>query len=132
MCQHWHHSAWGHSVTVQCKTCVTRERLKAELLLGVELPHIPLHQVRWVTVQDASWADAADDHSQGAFLGWCNFTRTVEQPPVSFCFVLSHKSHCLKQKCSRTSAAETQIMSEALAEVEWIRGLFEEVDQSQF
>ena len=24
MCQHWHHSAWGHSVTVQCKTCVTR------------------------------------------------------------------------------------------------------------
>ena len=94
------------------------ERLKAELLLGVELPHIPLHQVRWATVQDASWANAAEDHSQGAFLGWCNFPRTVEQPPVSLCFVLSHKSHCLKQKCSRTSAAETQIMSEALAEAE--------------
>ena len=47
---------------------MTVERLKAELFLGVELPHIPLHQVRWVTVQDASWANAAEDHSQGAFL----------------------------------------------------------------
>ena len=56
----------------------------------------------------------------------------MEQPPVSLCFVLSHKSHCLKQKCSSTLAAETQIMSEALAEVEWIRGLFEELTNPNF
>ena len=56
----------------------------------------------------------------------------MEQPPVSLCFVLNHKSHCLKQKCSRTLAAETQIMSEALAEVEWIRGLFEELTNPNF
>ena len=115
----------SHS-TVQdlCDANMAVERLKAELLLGVELPHILLHQVRWATVQDASWANAAEDHSQGAFLGWCNFTRTVEQPPVSLWFVLSHKSHCLKQKCSSTSAAETQIMSDTLAEVEWISWSF--------
>ena len=41
--------------------------------------------------------------------------------------LLSHKSHCLKRKYSSTLAAETQIMSEALAEVEWIRGLIEEL-----
>ena len=40
--------------------------------------------------------------------------------------LLSHKSHCLKRKCSSTLAAETQIMSEALAKVEWTGGLFEE------
>ena len=45
------------------------ERLKAEPFVGVELPHIPLHQVRWATVEDASWANAAEDHSKGAFLG---------------------------------------------------------------
>ena len=46
--------------------------------------------------------------------------------------LLSHKSHCLKRKCSSTLAAETQIMSEALAEVEWIRGLFEEMTNPKF
>ena len=96
-----------------CDANVAVERLKAEPFLGVKLPHIPIHQVRWATVQDASWANAAEDHSQGAFL-------------------VSHKSHCLKRKCSSTLAAETQIMSEALAEVEWIRGLFEELTNPQF
>ena len=70
----------NHS-TVQdlCDANVAIERLKAEPFLGVKLPHIPIHHVRWATVQDASWANAAEDHSQGAFLGWCNFSRIVEQ-----------------------------------------------------
>ena len=57
-------------ITVQdlCDANVAVERLKAEPLLGVKLPHIPIHHVRWATVQDASWAHAAEDHSQGASL----------------------------------------------------------------
>ena len=35
------------------------ERLKAEAFLGVKLPHIPIHQVRWATAQEASWTNAA-------------------------------------------------------------------------
>ena len=107
------------------------ERLKAELFLGVKLSHIPFHQVRWATVPDASWANAAEDHSQRAFLAgaispglWNNF------PSPSA--LLSHKSYCLKRKCSSTLPAETQIMSEASAEVEWIRGLFEELTNPNF
>ena len=46
--------------------------------------------------------------------------------------LLSHKSHCLKRKCASSLAAETQVMSEALAEVEWIRGLFEELTNPSF
>ena len=46
--------------------------------------------------------------------------------------LLSHKSHCLKRKSASTLAAETQVMSEALAEVEWIRGLFEELTNPSF
>ena len=68
---------------------VAVERLKAEPFLGVKLPHIPIHQVRWASVQDASWASAAEDHSQRCFLLWCNFIRTVEQPAMSLCFVES-------------------------------------------
>ena len=56
--------------TVQdlCDANTAVERLKAEPYLGIKLPHIPLHKVRWATIQDASWANAAEDHSQVAFL----------------------------------------------------------------
>ena len=122
----------NHS-TVQdlCDANVAVERLKAEPFLGIKLPHIPFHQVRWATVQDASWANAAEDHSQGAFLVGATSPGLWNNMPSPFA-LLSHKSHCLKRKCSSTLAAETQIMSEALAEVEWIRGLFEELTNPKF
>ena len=46
--------------------------------------------------------------------------------------LLSQKSHSLKRKCRSTLAVETPIMFEALAEVEWIRGLFEELTNPCF
>ena len=98
---------------------------------GIKLPHIPFHQVRWATVQDASWANAAEDHTQGAFLVGATSPRLWNNLPSPLA-LLSHKSHYLKRKCSSTLAAETQIMSEALAEVEWIRGLFEELTNPKF
>ena len=122
----------NHS-TVQdlCDANMAVERLKAEPFLGVKLPHIPIQQVRWATVQDASWANAAEDHSQGAFLVGATSPGLWNNLPSTFA-LLSHKSHCLKRKCSSTLAAETQITSEALAEVEWIRGLFEELTNPKF
>ena len=53
-CRHRHHLTKGslnHS-TVQdlCDANVAVERLKAEPFLGVKLPHIPIHHVRWATV----------------------------------------------------------------------------------
>ena len=75
-------------------------------------------------------ANAAEDHSQGAFLVGATSPGLWNNMPSPFA-LLSHKSHCLKRKCSSTLAAETQIMSEALAEVEWIRGPLRRIDQSQ-
>ena len=108
--------------TVQelCNGNTAVERLKAEPYFGIKLPHIPLRNVRWATVQDASWANAAED--QGAFLVGAMSMELWDNAP-SPCALLSHKSHCLKRKCASTLASETQVMSEALAEVEWIRGL---------
>ena len=114
----------NHSTVLDlCDANMAVERLKAEPFLGVKHPHVPIHQVRWATVQDASWANAAEDHSQGAFLVGPTSPGLRNNDPYPFASS-SHKSHCLKRKCSSTLAAETQIMSEALAEVEWIRGLF--------
>ena len=83
----------NHS-TVQdlCDANVVVERLKAEPFLGVKLPHIPVHQVRWAAVQDASWANAAEDHSQGAFLVGATSPGLWNNLP-SPCALLSHKSH---------------------------------------
>ena len=122
----------NHS-TVQdlCDANMAVERLKAEPFLGVKLPHIPIHHVRWATVQDATWANAAEDHSQGGFLVGATSPRLWNNLP-SPSALLSHKSRCLKRKCSSASAAEPQIMSEALAEVEWIRGLLEELTNPNF
>ena len=100
--------------------------LKAEPYLGIKLPHIPLHKIRWATIQDASWANAAENHSKGAFLVGATSTELWDNAPSPFA-LLSHEAHCLERKCASTLAAETQVMSEALAEVEWIRGLFEEL-----
>ena len=75
----------NHS-TVQdlCDANMAVERLESRTFLGVKLPHIPIHKVRWATVQDASWANAAEDHSQGAFLvgvGWWWKVGWVGSPP---------------------------------------------------
>ena len=114
-----------------CDANMAVERLKAEPSLGVKLPHIPIHQVRWATVQDASWASGAEDHSQGAFLVGATSPRVWNNLTSPFA-LLSHKSHCLKRKCASTLAAETQILSDALAEVEWVCGLVEELTNPKF
>ena len=114
-----------------CDANAAVERLKAEPFLGIKLPHIPIHKVRRATVQNASWSNAAEDHSQGAFLVGATSLELWNNAPSPFP-LLSHKSHCAKKKCSSTLDAETQIMSEASAEVEWIRGLFEELTNPCF
>ena len=109
-----------------CEANAAVEQLKADPYLGILLPHIPLDQVRWATIQDASWANAAEDRSQAAFLAGATSPALWSNQAAPFALV-SHKSHGLKRKCSSTLAAETQSMSEGLAEVEWVRGLFEEL-----
>ena len=105
--------------------------LKKDPYLGIVIPHIPPHLLRWATIQDASWANAIEDRSQGAFLVGATSPALWESKAAPFALV-SYKSHALKRKCPSTLAAETQAMSEALAEVEWIRGLYEELVNPHF
>ena len=100
----------NHS-TVQdlCDANMAVERLKAEPLFGVKLPHIPIHQVRLAAVKDASWANAAEDPSQGAFLVGATSPGPWNNFPSPFA-LLSHNSHCQLEKlrscpslCKRSS-----------------------------
>ena len=87
--------------TVQdlCDANVAVDRLKPEPFLGIKLPHVPVHKLRWATLHPGLTLPRI----------------TVKEP-----FLVGAIS-------PGTLAAETQIMSEALAEVEWSRGLFEEL-----
>ena len=119
--------------TVQdlCDANAVVELLKADPYLGILLPHIPLNRVRWAAVQDASWANAEEDRSQAAFLVGATTPELWDNKAAAFA-LLSHKSHGLKRKCPSTLSAETQSMSDSLAEVEWVRGLFEELVNPEF
>ena len=91
--------------------------LQKEPFFGILIPHIPPHKLRWATVQDASWANAVEDRSQGAFLVGAT-TKELWGNKAAPYAIVSHKSHALRRKCSSTLAAEAQAMSDALGEVE--------------
>ena len=55
----------------------------------------------------------------------------MEEQSSTFALI-SHKSHALPRKAPSTLSAEAQSMSEALAEVEWIRGMYEELTHPYF
>ena len=105
--------------------------LKKEPYLGIIIPHIAPSKLRWATIQDASWANATEDKSQGAFLVGATTPELWKNQAAPFGLV-SFKSHKMKRVVPSTLAAETQSMSEALAEVEWIRGLYEELTNPDF
>ena len=107
------------------------EILKATPDIGLIIPHIPLDKVRWASIQDASWANAPEDKSQAGFLVGATTPALSLNRAAPFA-LLSFRSHGLQRKCPSTLAAETQAMSEALAEVEWIRGLFGELTDPRF
>ena len=90
------------------------ERLKAQPFLAIRLPHIPIHKVRWATIQDTTSTNAAEDHSQVAFLAGATSRDLWDSAPFPF-GLLSYQSHSLKRKCPSTLAAETEIMLEVLA-----------------
>ena len=113
----------------EANECVTI--LKREPSLGILIPHIPIDAIRWATIQDASWANAAEDKSQAAFLVGATNTNLASNKAAPFALI-SFRSHGLRRHCPSTLSAETQSMSEALAEAEWVRGLFAELTDPTF
>ena len=56
--------------TVQdlCDANTSVAQLKADPYLGIIIPSIPLHQVRWATIQDASFGNAKENKRQAGYL----------------------------------------------------------------
>ena len=114
-----------------CDANTAVKRLKAEPFLGIGLPHIPIHKVRWATIQDTSSTNAAEGDSQVAFLVGATSRDLWDNAPFPFA-LLSHQFHSLKKKGPSTLAAETEIMLEVLAEADGIRGLSYELTNPHF
>ena len=105
--------------------------LKQNPHLGIVIPHIAPKELRWASIQDASWANAAQNHSQIGFLVGATTQALWLNQAAPFAMI-SHRSHGAKRKVSSTLAAEAQSMSEALAECEWLRGFYEELVNPEF
>jgi len=87
--------------------------------------------VKWAGIQDASWYNVTGGHSQAGFIAGVTDKRLWENKEAPF-GILSFKSHKLPRKVNSTLAAEAQSMSECTAEIEWLRGLFEELTNPKF
>ena len=105
--------------------------LKKDPYLGLIIPSIPLNDLRWAVIQDASWANATGNKSQAGFILGATSYELWKNKPAPF-GIISYRSHGLKRVTSSTLAAETLSMSEGLAEAEWVRGLFGEMVNPEF
>jgi hypothetical protein len=112
-----------------CNTMI--KRLQDDPFLGILLPAIPLKEVRWASIQDASWNNVKDGHTQAGFIAGVTTKELWQNKEAPF-GILSFRSHKLPRKVPSTLAGEAQIMSESTAEVEWLRGLFEELTNPEF
>ena len=120
----------NHS-TVQdlCDANMAVERLKAEPFLGVKLPHITIHKVRWATVQDASWANAPRITVKEASLVGATSPGLWNSLPSPFCFVESQVS-LFETKEYVTCRNSDHVRGFGRGRVDsWA---FRRVDQSQF
>lgn len=119
--------------TVQdlCDCNIMIKRLQDEPDLGIILLAIPLKDVKWASIQDASWNNAKENHSQAGYIAGVTTKALWESKKAPF-GILSYRSHKLPRKVPSTLAAESQSMSTGTAEVEWLRGLFEELTNPAF
>ena len=99
---------------IDCNSMI--KRLQEEPTLGIILPAIPLKDVKWAGVQDASWNNVSEGHSQAGFIAGVTDKRLWGNKEAPF-GILSFKSHKLPRNVNSTLAAESQSMSEATAEI---------------
>ena len=83
------------------------KRLQENPELGINLPAIPLKDIKWASIQDASWNNAKENHSQAAYIAGVTTQALWEHKKAPF-GILSYRSHKLPRKVPSTLAAEYQ------------------------
>ena len=100
-------------------------RLKQTEDVGLLIHSIPLVNLRTVSISDTALdVDRPDDSTQGGFM--VGFTTSeLHQQGSAIMSPMSWSSHTVKRSVSASLAGEVFMMSEGLAECEWISGVLE-------
>ena len=100
-------------------------RLKQTEDVGHLIHAIPLANLRTVSISGAALnLDRPDGSTQGGFM--VGFTSSaLHQQGLASMSLISWSSHKVKRSVSASLAGEVSIMSEGLAECEWISGVLE-------
>ena len=100
----------------------------ADVFLRV-LP-IPPSDGIWMSVADASMANV-ENKSQGGYIIAFAGAEIMKGQRASFS-INSWRSHRLKRVAKATLGSEALAMDDALAEIEWVRALWQEVMKPEF
>ena len=79
--------------TVQdlCDANISVAQVKADPYLGIIIPSIPISEIKWATIQDASFANGEDNRSQAGFLVGATTQAMWENLPAPFAVLSSIK-----------------------------------------
>eukprot|EP00435_Cladocopium_sp_Y103_P026760 s1698_g6.t1 len=99
--------------------------VKATAGLKIKIQSIPVDQLCWGVVTDASYANAAKGKSQGAF-AVIAYHRDMISKGSATCNLMHWRSGKIHRVVNSTLAAETQAFSRGLSELSWAVTVFNE------
>ena len=107
------------------------ESIKARKDLALKIQSIPMDQLCWGVVTDASYANAVKGKSQGAYAVLA-FEEKLMSKGEGKCHILHWRSGKIHRVVNSTLAAETQSLSRGLAELTWTVTVFNEFTTKDF
>ena len=105
--------------------------IKSNPALSIKVRAIPLENLAWGVVSDASFANAYGGNSQGAY-GIIAFHEDLQRGTRVPCSLISWKSGRIHKVVNSTLAAETQSLSKGLGELCWVVSIFNELTRTKF
>ena len=105
--------------------------LKEKADLTVKIRAIEPKKLAWGVISDASFGNAHQGHSQGAY-AVIAFDEELKDGRKVPCSLISWRSGRIQKVVNSTLAAETQSLSKGLGELCWIVTLFNELMDSSF
>ena len=107
------------------------ETVKSRPELSIKIQPIPVKDLCWGVISDASFANAHSGGSQGAY-GILAYHKDLHDGERVDCSLISWKSGRIQKVVNSTLAAETQSLSKGLGELCWVVSVFNELMDSQF
>ncbi|CAE7865007.1 GAT1 [Symbiodinium microadriaticum] len=105
--------------------------IKARPDLSIKVRSIDPDRLAWGVMTDASFDNAGDGRSQGAF-GVIAFHEDLQKGFRVPCSLITWRSGRIQRVVNSTLAAETQSLSKGLGELCWIMSVYNEITDPEF